>query len=361
MNGAVRIVLPLEITVRFAGSETPVVASLPAAAAAPAGPAPRRTLSSGPEARRPDSNYAGRPGYRPNFLPDHPLALPRPTAALAEQIAPLRAGEPAAETGELRYQHFSVVMHRLRRVALFTATNIDGASYLAIDRASGRPAAEGDTWYHDQRISRAFTLGQEFYSEWSDYFDRGHLTRRSDPTWGSPEEAMRANADTFHFTNCAPQHFRFNQAAKYWQGAERYVLENGLLATDAHAARLSVFQGPIFDERRDRWADDVQIPSAFFKVVVWRGRDRLRAVGLLVDQVALLDEPRRFLGTPRDLPAVEVGQWRTAIARIGDLSGLVFDPAILAADTIQRAGQPQVGAEAAVPLRSFDDLRDICA
>ncbi|MGL1418995.1 DNA/RNA non-specific endonuclease, partial [Vibrio parahaemolyticus] len=87
--------------------------------------------------------------------------------------------------------------------------------------------------FRDPRVAAGSVLEQDFYSAWSTYFDRGHLTRRSDPSWGTPEEAERANADTFHFTNCSPQHFRFNQSATYWQGLERYVLENGVLAASS--------------------------------------------------------------------------------------------------------------------------------
>lgn len=52
------------------------------------------------------------------------------------------------------------------------------------------------------------------------YAGGGHLTRRNDPTWGTSDEAERANADTFHFANCTPQHLRFNETAKYWQGVD---------------------------------------------------------------------------------------------------------------------------------------------
>ncbi|MGF6741571.1 DNA/RNA non-specific endonuclease [Paraburkholderia atlantica] len=119
------------------------------------------------------------------------------------------------------------------------------------------------------RVSNSFFLDQTFYSQWSTYSDRGHLTRRSDPTWGTPDEAERANADTFHFSNCSPQHFRFNESAVYWQGLERYVLENGVLDNETKR-RLCVIQGPVFDNKIDLWADDVQIPSSFFKIVVWK-------------------------------------------------------------------------------------------
>jgi len=66
--------------------------------------------------------------------------------------------------------------------------------------------------------------------------------------------------------------YLFNESAKYWQGLERYVLENGLLSADTKT-HICVIQGPIFDDKIDLWADDVQIPSAFFKIVAWKITD----------------------------------------------------------------------------------------
>lgn len=325
-------------------------------------PAPR-TLTSAPvlsrkaEAVTIDQNYADRPGYDASFIPSVSLPLPTATGTLAAQVAALRADEPEAAAGELRYEHFSIKMNKGKRMAMFTATNIDGNRYLEVDRTTGQVAnaTEGETWFRDPRISASFFLDQTFYSAWSTYFDRGHLTRRTDPTWGTDAEAERANADTFHFTNCTPQHFRFNQSATYWQGLERYVLENGVLATDTRG-RLCVFQGPVFDDRIDLWADDVQVPSSFFKIVVWRSNAGLKAVGLIADQLRLLSEARHSLGAPKPLPSVDVNHWRVPIASIEKKTLLDFGAAIRNADTIALAGQPDVG-EAAVLIRSFAAIR----
>lgn len=321
---------------------------------------PVRMLRRGAEVLSVDRDYTNRTSFDTRFLEPHEVPLPTPNAKLAKQIAPLRGGEPNAESGLLAYEHFAVVMNRSKRLAMFTATNIDGATYLAVDRATGQVGgAEGDKWFIDPRISETFTTGQDFYSEWSSYFDRGHLTRRTDPTWGTEEEAERANADTFHFTNCSPQHFRFNQTTKYWQGVERYVLENGLFANDA-SKRLVVLQGPIFDSKIDLYADDLQIPSSFFKIVLWNGRgNQLRAVGLVVDQLALLSESRKNLGQPRDVASVDVSQWRVAIATIERRTGLSFGANVLAADTISQITQPDVGGEAAVRIASFEAFGDL--
>ena len=272
-----------------------------------------------------------------------------PDAALKKQIAPLHATELDAAGGLLRYEHFSLKMHKTRRVAIYTATNIDGDTYLLVDRATGQvsSAQEADTWFKDPRISESFYLGPDFYSSTSRYFDRGHLTRRTDPTWGTPQEAERANADTFHFTNASPQHFRFNQSARFWQGVERYILETGIKKAGP-AARLCVFQGPLFDDSVDWWIDnEVQIPSSYWKVVVWRGARKLKSVGLVVDQLALLTEERSSLGQPQDRPFFDVSTWRVPVADIGTRTGLKFDADVVAADTIGVSTQPQPGAEAA--------------
>jgi endonuclease G len=344
-----RVTIPIEVTVRVGASgldATPVVAAEQLA--------PNRLLR-GAEALKLDKDYSNRNGYDPDFIDGLNLPLPKPTGSLRKQIATLRAEEPNAELGILAYEHFSAVMNKAKRIAIFTATNIDGDTYLNVDRKTGLVQAEGETWYKDPRISASFFLDQTFYSGWSDYFDRGHLTRRSDPTWGSAEEAERANADTFHFTNCSPQHFRFNETTRYWQGAERYVLENGLLAEESRK-RICVFQGPIFDDKIDLWSDDVQIPSSFFKIIVWQGKDSVKAVGLVVDQLSLLSETRKALKPPAEAASINVSQWRAPISEIEKRTQLDFGQTIRDADTIGAANQPQVGAEAVRLIRSFGDL-----
>lgn len=360
-GNSVTVTVPLEITIRL-GDSTASSMNVSASAASANMPrlAPRGQLTRGAEAAKVDRDYSGREGYQTDFLPGASVSMPQLDAALKKQIAPLRADEPAAAGGLLKYEHFSLKLHKTRRVAIFTATNIDGDTYLKVDRDTGRVASgqEGDTWFKDPRISESFYLGQDFYSSTSHYFDRGHLTRRTDPTWGTPAEAERANADTFHFTNAAPQHFRFNQTTRFWQGVERYILETGINKAGP-AARLCVFQGPLYDDNIDLWIDDeIQIPSSYWKVVVWRGAKKLKSVGLVVDQLALLAEERSGLPRPQDVPFVDVSVWRVPVQDIGARCGLEFDADIVAADTIALPGQPQPGAEAGrrVRVRSLQNI-----
>lgn len=272
--------IPIEVHVTVGGTTSASVGTMPVARA--------KVLRSGAEALRVDTDYTNRMGYDPSHIPGTNIPLPKVRGGASSVVAPLRASEPDAAKGELRYEHFSVKMNRHKRMALYSATNIDGRTYLEVDRDTGQVVheEESEKWFLDPRISASYFIDQPFYSEWSHLFDRGHITRRSDPTWGDDASAERANADTFHFTNCSPQHWMFNQRTRYWQGAERYILEKGVLAQDPRKS-ISVFQGPIFDDDVDYWADDVQLPSMFFKIVVWPGAQGLKSVGMIVTQSTL--------------------------------------------------------------------------
>ncbi len=52
-------------------------------------------------------------------------------------------------------------MNAERRLAFFTATNIDGARYIAIDRGNGQPSLleEGDRWVDESRIDSRYVTG----------------------------------------------------------------------------------------------------------------------------------------------------------------------------------------------------------
>ncbi len=151
----------------------------------------------------------------------------------------------------LDYTHFSVVIKQSRGLAYFAAVNIDGANYVKIKRGS-------DKWHYDPRIPKADQYGEDVY--YDNELDRGHLVRRMDPNWG--DNAKQANLDTFHFTNCAPQHKNLNQ--RIWLNLEDYILKNA----KAHDLRVSVFSGPVFRSDDMVYRDKYKIPAEFWKVVV---------------------------------------------------------------------------------------------
>lgn len=242
-----------------------------------------------------------RSGFDPDFLPGFKVDLPRPTGRAALDILPV--GGDAS--GRLNYMHFSVVMSKSRRMALFTAVNIDGKRSVSIPREGG------DKWFLDGRIPIESQLGEELYA--GNGLDRGHLVRREDPNWEADGtgEALIANNDTFHFTNCAPQMNVVNQ--RTWLGLENYILRNGR----AWKERVSVFTGPIFGVN-DVAYRGARIPAAFWKVVAFLSDDgRPSATAYVVQQ----DEELRLL-------EAAYGAYKTyqrSVRHVEALTGLSFN------------------------------------
>jgi endonuclease G len=250
-------------------------------------------------------------GYDASFL-----HLPSPVALPAS---------PAAEEDRVRldYTHFTVVLDTGRKLAAVTAVNIDGAALLDIERA--------DDWHLDERVPAEQQAGPAVYA--GNDLDRGHLVRRRDPVWGSPDVARRANADTFSYANAAPQAAEFNQSKELWLGLEDYLLDHAA----ANAQRLSVFTGVVFGADDEEYRG-VRIPRMFWKIATWADGDTLAATAYLLDQTPELE--RIDLSTA-GVEAPALGPYRTyqlPVEEIGALTGL--DVAILAAADRMPAPRP---------------------
>jgi endonuclease G, mitochondrial len=263
-------------------------------------------------------DLADREGYDSGFLGDTAhLTVPLPALSPEmEERAAVVAGAPDdASRYVLKYTHFSVVMNAARRFAYYTATNIDGAQSIRLDRGN-------DRWHFDPRIDRRAQVGNELYSYNHNPLDRGHLTRRLDPVWGSEEEAERANADTFFFTNCTPQYAEFNQGQHLWQGLENYLLDNA----DNRDFKATIFTGPVFSDEdhayrfklRNGQFDEALIPLQYWKVAVMvrRETNRLSATAYLVSQKDLLTNLEFVYGQHRT--------FQVAVRYIERLTGLDF-------------------------------------
>jgi endonuclease G len=253
-----------------------------------------------------DPDYGSRRGYDPDFLGTATRSVPLPQ--LSEDMkadAAVNGQADAPDDYVLPYHHFSVVMNGRRKLAYFTAVNIDGKRSQEVER-------ENDRWFLDPRIGEDEQTGEAVYA--NNPLDRGHLVRRLDPAWGdSPEEAKVANDDTFHFTNCSPQHEDFNQNQTTWAGLENYVLENAL----AQDLRVSVITGPVLDDRDPPYRG-VQLPRQFWKVVAMAKEDgSLSATAYLLSQEGLLQKLEEFA----------FGAYKTyqvAVRKVEDLTGLDF-------------------------------------
>ena len=284
-----------------------------------------------------DPDYGGRRGYDPEFLGTGAQSVPLPELppdlAARAAVNRLATTEPAYV---LHYHHYSAVLDRARRLAFFTAVNIDGTTSMRLKR-------EKDRWFLDPRVPAEEQTGEDAYRD--NPLDRGHLVRRLDPAWGaSREEAKRGNDDTFHFTNCSPQHEDFNQNQTTWAGLEDYILENA----DNRDLKVTVFTGPVFADDDEHFAG-VQLPRQFWKVAVMvKESGELSATGYLLSQEELIS------GLEILPEAFSYGAYKTfqvPVRRIEDLTGLSFGH-LVDVDPLERLELEVTAAE----IDRFDEI-----
>jgi endonuclease G len=291
-----------------------------------------------------DPDYDDREGYDEDFLGPR-LSLPKLPRELEDDLVTWERGGRTQTI--LPYHHFSLALSASRRFARFTAVNIDGGHEFDYDRTAP------DRWVYDRRIPREAQAGDEVYGR---PFDRGHLVRRLDPVWGRTiEEAVRANFDTFHWTNCTPQHSTFNERPPWWAGLERYILNEA----NAHDQRLTVFTGPVLA------ADDpplrgIQVPLQFWKVAAWAPTpETLRAAAYRLSQRKFVKTQRERLVAPEE--PFELGRFKTfqvTVEQVEELTGLDFGVLRTVDAKADQRLRLTGGEEAAAPreLRSFDDV-----
>ena len=169
----------------------------------------------------------------------------------------------------------------------------------------------GDRWFFDSRIAESEQIGEALYRR--NALDRGHLVRRLDPVWGP--QAGRANDDTFHFTNCSPQHERFNQGQDRWQGLENYILNNA----DARNRKVTVFTGPVMDEE-DPLYKGIRLPLAFWKIIAY-----IKADGTLATAAYVLEQGKLIQDMLGFEAVFDPGAYRVELAHLKERTGLDFD------------------------------------
>jgi endonuclease G len=257
-----------------------------------------------------DPDYSKRKGYNPEFLgkDSHRVNLPTLGASLKASAAKLIDGN-----GEvvLKYYNYSVVMHAERRLAIYSAASVNFADRFKMSRPK-------DVWRTDPRIEAKHQLGNFYYA--SNNFDRGHLTRNEDMEYGKTRaDALRSAADTCHWTNCTPQHSRFNQNEETWHGIELYLLEQTIKDSDFSA---QIITGPVLDEG-DPTYKGIQYPMQYWKVVAAvNGAGKLFATAYLASQQAAIDE-FGIEAAPLE-PFGAYWHFQVKIAEIERLTGLTF-------------------------------------
>ena len=295
-----------------------------------------------------DPDYPNRPGYDSMFL-GIDVPVPGVSSTRASEILK-KSGKPFV----LDYHHYSLVMNKKRRLMMWSAVNVD---YTKSKRRKSREEFGTDTWVADPRIPGEDQIQDPELYEPAAKFDRGHIVRRDDTAWGdSALDEIFANSDSFHWTNCTPQHEQFNRAAFGFHGLWG-ELENHIQSQAKNVGRkMSLYAGPILDDQNDIdhdfGAGMVKIPRRFWKVLLVAedadSNPTLRAYAFLLDQSDALDE--------FGIENFSAGSFNVYQVTLEDLStdtGVVFAQAVLEADSMK--GVPQEARRR--PIESLEDVR----
>ena len=298
------------------------------------------------KALRFDPDYRNRPGYQRDFLAG--FSIKAPSAPVADV---LKSGSSAKV---LKYHHYSVVMHKDRKLAVWTAANAD---YDPAKRRHDRDWFGTDTWKADPRIPGEDQLEDlEFYAP-AKKFDRGHLVRRDDVAWGVDEtEEIFGNSDSFHWTNCSPQHEHFNRAVGSYQGLWGR-LENHI-SKQLNTKRCILFAGPVLadDDPIQYFHPDlpVQVPVRFWKIVVAvdekGSTGKLRAYGFVLSQQPTIDE---YGWEAKQFDPARFKEEQTSLKDITERARVTFEKELHDADPLAVTTVEGVGRR---PLRSLGDV-----
>jgi endonuclease G len=250
-----------------------------------------------PLAAADEPEVVARAGYDEDFLTVQPVPFPYLIDRSVDELLEVDG------VSLFDYHHFSLAMNRVRRLAIYTAHNIDGQRKKTVSGGLG--------WNIDRRVGAEHQLGEVIYAD--NPWDRGHLVRRDAVVWGSLAQARRANRDTYHFTNAAPQHRNFNRDE--WVFLEDWVLDGAV----ENNYRACVFTGPVFTDQ-DELYRGIRIPAGFWKVIV-----SPRAPHGQVSTVAFLMNQYDFLHDSNGRRFLELRLYQVAVETVEELAFLEFD------------------------------------
>ncbi len=256
-----------------------------------------------------------REGYLEDFIGSG-ITVHHPTFSPRTEGAVLHSNNLRDEI-YLDYIHYTLVMNRKTRQLLYVASNIDQDKLQNFKRG-------GEEWATDSRLADEFQLDNAYYRGTDNPYDRGHMVRRLNNCWGdSVADIAKANDDTFFYTNASLQHENFNQDE--WLALEDLFLKWGL----SKNGRLCVLTGPVhrpFDRCFHlTWDDAARIPSAFFKIICYQGKES----GRLETRAFLLYQDEEFTNNQKSggkiLRSTKFANYQVSIADIENLTGLDFD------------------------------------
>ncbi|WP_199610857.1 DNA/RNA non-specific endonuclease [Flocculibacter collagenilyticus] len=280
-----------------------------------------------------------RDGYDEYFLSNNtPITFPRISLALAGDV--LHPPELPDDETVIPYIHYSIVMSKSTKQALYSAANVDNNAQVTISGSAGR------RWFVDSRIGKQNQIVNDAYvgTPW----DRGHLTRRTAVTWGDYDTALAASNDSCSYANASMQHKRFNEDE--WRLPEKAIADFQL----AKHGKLIVMTGPIFTTcdryyaKRIDW-EPVRIPSGFWKTVSYLDNQTEQ----LVTAAYILFQDIDTLKTKKGKQRIQLRFFRVTTTELQLWTGLEFDHKMFDSNPLKFYSGPE-----AVRITSLKEMSD---
>ncbi|HRH49807.1 MAG TPA: DNA/RNA non-specific endonuclease [Panacibacter sp.] len=268
-----------------------------------------------------NADFSNCRGYDSMFLGVE-ISLPQPRKSIEKQIALLKN-----KSNEFKYFKYSVIFNAVRKMPLISAVNAEGDASKRLDNSK-----RSDDWLRDSRIDIEAQLTDKFYA--SSRFDKGHMSRFEDANWDNTEEkALRNGIYTCFYTNACPQVPGINRMGdNLWGKLEKAVLEKGIKKETGKQARMTVFNGPVFDEEKDRIRKGVTVPMQFFKIILWLNDDNeLKATAFKLSQELLVTDDQFVESMMLGEEALDIDKlvsykkYQCSIKSLGILTKINFD------------------------------------
>ena len=237
-----------------------------------------------------------RSGYQADFLDDgnEGRKIEIPALTLRGRRCAARLDD---ESFILKYHQFSVIMHKVRRLAILSAANVDyrperrkvdeqKPSHKQLSEIPGRFDVQ---WITDPRIPHIYQFPDVFVSNENIAVHQNHLVRRADVCWGSSfEDMQKAYGDTFHTTNCSPYVSALDETLR-----DDWAQLDDALQQQTSAQKALIFSGPVFDDEdplfngRDKHGSfTIRVPQSYWRVVVVPSEQRLAAYGFVLQHAS---------------------------------------------------------------------------
>lgn len=269
-----------------------------------------------------------RKGYQASFLGNNSaIKLPQPSLAISDDI--LQPPGLLNNAVVVDYIHYSLIMSKSTKQALYSAANID------IEHEEKVPSRKGRKWFIDPRIGKDNQITNSAYkhSPW----DRGHLTRRTAVTWGDASLALAASNDSCSYANASMQHANFNEDE--WRLPERTVAK----FTRAKDKKLTVMTGPIFSTcdrffTKNLGFDPVRIPCGFWKTLTYIHNKTDK----LITNAYIFFQDINAIKTEKNSSRTNLKYFAVTTSELQLWTGLEFDKAMFDSNPLKFYSGPEV-------------------